>query len=97
MEKHLGNAYHVINLFEHISCILDAFHIIEIDQNNIQLDAFQVFVEEVSNLEYLAFIEVFHVINQKMYFLKVCCLGILVVYKIMLLKCIFVKYHSDSS
>ena len=48
MQKHLGNAYHVINLFEHISCILDAF---------------QVFVEEVSNLEYLAYNEVFTVVN----------------------------------
>ena len=70
MQKNLGNAYHVIDLFEHISCILDAFHIIEIDQDKIQLDAFQVFVEEVSNLKYLAYIEVFHVINQKIYFLK---------------------------
>ena len=70
MQKHLGNAYHVIDLFEHNSCILDAFHIIEIDQNKIQLDAFQVFVEEVSNLKYLAYTEVFPIINQKIYFLK---------------------------
>ena len=70
MQRHLGNGYHVIILFEQISCILDAFHIIEIDQNKIQLDAFQVFVEEVYNLEYLAYTEVFHVINQKIYFLK---------------------------
>ena len=48
MQKHLGNTYHMIDLFEHISCILDAF---------------QVFVEEVSNLGYLAYTEVFHVIN----------------------------------
>ena len=70
MQKHLGNAYHMIDLFEHISCKLHGFHIIEIDQNNIQLNAFQVFVEEVSNLEYLADTEIFHVINQKIYFLK---------------------------
>ena len=63
MQKHLGNACHVNDLCEHISCILDAFHIIEIDQNKIEVDAFQVFVEEVSNLEYLAYTEVFHVIN----------------------------------
>ena len=50
--------------------LVDAFHIIEIDQNNISLDAFQVFVEEVYNLEYLAYTEVFLVINQKIYFLK---------------------------
>ena len=50
--------------------LVDAFHIIEIDQNNILLDAFQVFVEEVSNLEYLAYTEVFPIINQKIYFLK---------------------------
>ena len=70
MQNNIGNAYQVIDFFEHISCILDAFHIIEIDQNKIQLDAFQVFVEEVSNLEYLAYTEVFPVINQKIYFLK---------------------------
>ena len=70
MQKQLGNAYHMIELFEQISCILNAFHIIEIDQNKIQLDAFQVFVEEASNLQYLAYIEVFPVINQKKYFLK---------------------------
>ena len=46
MKKDLGNAYNMIDLSEHIS--LDAFHMIEIDQNNIHLDAFQVFVEEVS-------------------------------------------------
>ena len=77
MQKHLGNAYHVNDLSEHISGILDAFHMIEIDQNKIQLDAFQVFVEEVSNLEYLAYTEVFHVINQKMYFFERCILRIL--------------------
>ena len=70
MQKHIGNAYHVIDLSKHISCILYAFHMIEIDQNKIQLDAFQVFVEEVSNLEFLAYTKVFHVINQKIYFLK---------------------------
>ena len=42
---------------------VDAFHIIEIDLNEISLDAFQVFVEEVSNLEYLAYAEVFPVIS----------------------------------
>ena len=70
MQKHLRNAYQVIDLFEHISCILDAFHIIAIDQNKIRLDAFQIFVEEVFDLEYLAYTGVFHVINQKKYFLK---------------------------
>ena len=43
MQKNIGNASHVIDWYEQISCILDAFHMIEINYNKIQLDAFQVF------------------------------------------------------
>ena len=43
MQKHLGNAYHVNDLSEHISGILDAFHMIEIDYNKIHGDEFELF------------------------------------------------------
>ena len=45
MQKHLGNASHVIDYSKCISCILDAFHMIEIDSNKIQMMNLKYFVE----------------------------------------------------